>query len=77
MKHLHIVGKVLAAVFSVLFAVLLFPEIVGIYGIPKSLFFTMLGVGFIWLLYFLLGSLFNRLYQEGKKEGANNNTDFV
>jgi len=77
MANLHIIGKVLATVFSVTFAVLLFPTIVGHYGVAKSLMFTMLGVGFIWLVYFLLGSLFKNLYEHGRKEGEEDNTDFV
>jgi hypothetical protein len=38
---------------SVLFAVLLFPSIIGIHGVAKSLGFTLLGVYVIWIMFFL------------------------
>ena len=75
--NLQIAGRILATIFSLTFAVLLFPSIVGVHGVFKSSIFTMLGVGFIWFLYFMLGSLFTHIHEEGKKEGRDNNTDFV
>jgi hypothetical protein len=77
MANLHIIGKVLATAFSVVFAVLLFPSIVGVHGVAKSLVFTALGVGFIWLVYFMLGNLFKNIHDHGRKEGEEDNTDFV
>ncbi len=40
---------------SVTFAVLLFPNIIHLHGVAMSLFYTGLGVGFIWFLYFAVG----------------------
>lgn len=78
MKNLHLIGRVLATVFSVTFAGLLFPTIVGTYGVARSLGLVLLGVAVIWLFYFALGSLFGHLYQEGKKDGIDSsNSDFV
>jgi asparagine N-glycosylation enzyme membrane subunit Stt3 len=47
--------KLWAAFLSATFALLLFPNIVGRHGVWMSLFYTGLGVGFIWLLYFAVG----------------------
>ncbi len=47
--------KLWTAFLSVTFALILFPNIVGRNGIWMSLFYTGLGVGFIWLLYFGIG----------------------
>lgn len=77
MKNLHTVGKILAIIFSLVFAGLLYPTIVDTHGTLKSLLFTGLGVVVIWVAYFLLGSLFGHLYEEGRKDGEENNTDFV
>jgi len=40
---------------SMAFALLLFPVIVDEHGAAMSLFYTGLGVGFIWFLYFAVG----------------------
>ena len=77
MNNLHQIGRLLATVFSVVFAVLLYPSIVEVQGVFRSGVYTLLGVGFIWLVYFLLGSLFKHLYDEGLKEGRDDNSDFV
>ena len=47
--------KIWTAVLSVTFALFLFPNIVGRHGIIMSLFYTGLGVGVIWLVYFGIG----------------------
>lgn len=63
---------------SCLFAVLLFVAIVDIHGVAKSLFFVGLGVAVIWIIYyFFLGSVFQHFYNRGKKEGEENNSDFI
>jgi hypothetical protein len=77
MKHFRLIATILAVVFSVTFALLLFPEIVGVHGALKSTLFVGLGVGVIWLFYFLLGSLFGRIHAAGKEEASENNTDFI
>ena len=51
------VFKVWTALLSITFAGLLFPNIVGQYGLWISLLFTCLGVGVIWLVYFGIGQL--------------------
>ncbi len=58
MDHLYESGKILATTFSGIFGLLFFVETVGTYGIPASLLFTLIGISFIWGIYFLLGSLF-------------------
>ena len=49
---------------SVTFALLLFPTIVERHGVGMSLFYTALGVGFIWFLYFCIGRLISRAVAE-------------
>jgi hypothetical protein len=68
MNNLHRIGRILAIVFSVTFAALLFPTIVGVHGVLKSLGFVAMGVTVIWLAYFGLGALFGHINDEGKKE---------
>jgi hypothetical protein len=78
MHPIHRVATILAVVFSVTFALLLYPAIVGDYGVLQSVAFVLLGVAVIWAAYFGLGSLFGHLYQEGRKEGReDSNSDFV
>ena len=77
MNSLHNTGKILASFLSVVFAALLYPNIVEVHGVLKSGFYTLLGVGFIWLVYFLLGSLFKHIHEKGVKEGRDDNSDFV
>ena len=55
MSRAHWGFKVWTAFLSVTFAVLLFPNIVHLHGVAMSLFYTGLGVGFIWFLYFAVG----------------------
>jgi hypothetical protein len=51
--------KVWTALLSVFVAVMLYPNIVGKHGVVKSLFITILAVGAIWLMYFVIGRLIN------------------
>jgi hypothetical protein len=51
--------KIWTAALSVFVAVLLYPNIVGKHGVVKSLFITVLAVGAIWLMYFIIGRLIN------------------
>jgi len=64
-------------VFSVTFALLLFPEIEGHHGVIKSTLFVGLGKGCIWLFYFLLGRLFSSIFAAGKEDEKENDTDFI
>lgn len=75
MKKFHLIARTVAIVLSVVFALLLFPTIVGIHGGLKSAAYTLLGIAVIWVFYFGLGALFSSLYEEGKKDG--DNADFV
>jgi hypothetical protein len=77
MKNFRVIATTLAVVFSITFAFLLFPEIVGVHGVAKSAFFVGLGVVCIWLFYFMLGRLFSHIYDAGKEEASENNTDFI
>lgn len=77
MKNFRMIATILAVVFSLTFAFLLFPEIVGIHGVFKSTLFVGLGVGCIWILYFLLGILFGHIYAAGKEDTHENDTDFI
>jgi hypothetical protein len=76
-NNLNNTGRILAALFSVVFAVLLYPSIVDEHGVFLSLVYTLLGVVVIWLVYFLLGSLFRHLYDAGVQQGRDDNSDFV
>jgi|GEM_PF-846494 len=51
--------KIWTAALSVFVAVILYPNIVGKHGVARSLFFTALAVGAIWLMYFVIGRLIN------------------
>ncbi len=51
--------RVWTASLSVFVAVMLFPNIVGRHGVVKSLLITVLAVGAIWLMYFVIGRLIN------------------
>jgi hypothetical protein len=77
MKNFRTFATFLAVVSSVTFALLLFPQIVGVHDALKSTFFVGLGVGVIWLFYFLLGRLFSHIYAAGKEDASENNSDFV
>lgn len=77
MSNLRSIATILATIFSVTFAVLLFPEIVGHHGALRAAAFVLLGVGVIWLFYFTLGRLFGHIYAEGKRDAEENDTDFV
>lgn len=53
------VFKAWTILLSVVFGVLLFPNIVGKHGFWLSLFFTAAGIGVIWLVYFGIGQFIN------------------
>ena len=74
MHPLHLAGRILATVFSITFAVLLFPTILDDHGYLTSSLAVLAGVGFIWLAYFGLGQLFGHLYEQGRKDESD---DFV
>jgi len=68
MAALHKTMKSLAILFSVIFAGLLLPEIVGRHGLVPAAGYTILGVAVIWIAYFGLGSLFRFIYEQGVRE---------
>jgi prolipoprotein diacylglyceryltransferase len=70
MNSLQRTGKILATLFSIVFALLLLTEIVGAYSFVKSAALVLSGVGAIWAVYFLLGGLFRFIYVEGLREQA-------
>lgn len=51
--------KVWTASLSVFVAAMLYPNIVGRHGVVRALFITVLAVGAIWLMYFVIGRLIN------------------
>lgn len=51
--------KMWTTLLSIFVAVMLYPNIVGKHGVVKSLFITILAVGAIWLMYFVIGRLIN------------------
>jgi hypothetical protein len=53
------VFKVWTILLSVVFGLLLFPNIVDKHGLWLSLFFTVAGIGVIWLAYFGIGQFIN------------------
>jgi hypothetical protein len=77
MKYFRTFATILAVVFSVVFALLLYPEIVGQQGVLKSTVAVGLGVACIWLFYFMLGRLFSSIYAAGREDEKENNTDFI
>ena len=61
------VFRVWTTLLSIVFAVLLFPNITGKYGILLSLLFTAGGVGVIWLMYFGIKHFLDWLVSEELK----------
>lgn len=55
------------AILSVLFAILFFPVVTTRYGIPTAVILTVIGVGVIWLNYFIRARIFSR-WSERKRE---------
>ena len=66
-ERTHWGARVWTSFLSITFALLLFPSIVDLHGIGMSLLYTGLGVGFIWFLYFMIGSLINHAVAEELK----------
>lgn len=63
--------RVWTVALSVFVAVLLFPNIIGRHGVVKSLVITVLAVGAIWLMYFIIGRLINgAMAKELKRKSA-------
>ncbi|UCG52801.1 MAG: hypothetical protein JSW58_04405 [Candidatus Latescibacterota bacterium] len=58
---------------SVIFAILLFPNILDVHGFWRSVFFTSLGVGFIWLISFAVGTLVDGVVKNELKKREENN----
>ena len=67
--------KIWTVVLSLAFAVLLFPNIVGRSGVWMSVFYTGLGVGLIWLLYYAIGRLIDRAVSEELKRRSRKEHD--
>ncbi len=68
--------RVWTASLSVFVAVMLFPNIVGKHGVVKSLLITVLAVGAIWLMYFVIGRLINgAVAKELKRKSAERDDD--
>ena len=59
--------KILVALLSVVFAVLLFPAIVDQHGFWMSLLYTTMGICVIWLAYFGIGKLIDWIVNEELK----------
>lgn len=59
--------KVWTILLSIVFGVLLFPNIVDKHGFWLSLLFTALGIGVIWLMYFAIGQFMNWVVSEEQK----------
>jgi hypothetical protein len=60
---------IIPAVFSAIFAAMLFCTTYERYGTPKSICYMLLGAGIIWFCYFIWGLVFNHVYKEGIREG--------
>lgn len=68
MQKLRIAGVALAAIFSIVLAV---GMVVGTHeklGVLNAIFYAIIGVVFIWLLYFLWGRLLEHAYLLGQKD---------
>ncbi len=59
--------KVWTAALSVFVALMLFPNIVRKQGVGKSLVITVLAVGAIWLMYFVIGRVIDQAVSEELK----------
>ncbi len=59
MARPNTVFKVWTILLSVVFAVMLFPNIVDKHGVWLSILFTAAGIGVIWLVYFGIGQFIN------------------
>ncbi len=53
---------------SITFAVLIFPILLNDRGLSPALFFTSIGILFIWILYFTVGSFIDWAVKEELKE---------
>ena len=53
---------------SVTFSILLFPVLLSDRGLSPALFFTSIGILFIWILYFTVGSFIDWAVREEIKE---------
>ncbi len=62
------VFKVLTVLLSIIFAGLLFPNIIDRHGLWMSLLYTGLGVGVIWLAYFGIGQFLGWLFSKELEE---------
>ena len=62
--------KMWTTLLSIFVAVMLYPNIVGKHGVVKSLFITILAVGAIWLMYFVIGRLINGAVAKELKKKA-------
>ena len=63
--------KIWTAALSLFVALLLFPSIVGRHCVARSLVITVLAVGAIWLMYFVVGRLINgAVAKELKRKSA-------
>ena len=63
-----VVFKIWVTLLSVLFAALLFPNIVERHGVGMSLLYTAMGIGCIWLFYFIICWVLDRLVSEEIKK---------
>jgi hypothetical protein len=61
------VFKVWTILLSTVFGVLLFTNILDKHGFWRSLFFTALGISFIWMMYFAIGKLIDWVVSEELK----------
>jgi len=61
------VFRVWTILLSTVFGVLLFTNILDKYGFWRSLFFTAIGISFIWMMYFALGKLIDWVVSEELK----------
>ena len=68
MQKLRIAGITLAAIFSIVLAVGMVMGTHEKLGVLSAIFYAIIGMVFIWLLYFLWGRLLERAYQLGRKD---------
>lgn len=77
MHAFHRAATIVTAVLSATFALLLYVTIVEDYGAVLSVGIILLGVAVIWAAYFGLGALFGYMHEQGRREGRDDNSDFV
>lgn len=64
----HRIFKIWVTILSIVFAVLLFPNIIDEHGLWMSMFYTAMGIGVIWMAYYGIGRFIDCVVNEEIKK---------